>query len=100
MSQVDFIRERLPIGQFVSRYTGGLKRRGRPGFFAGRCPFCLKPTFWVNTLTGYCGCWRSKCQNAAPGGGLPMDVINFYARLHSVGNSQAIADLWQLVSAE
>jgi len=99
MSFVKDIHERISILEFVTKHTGHCFRqlRGRE-YWLGQCPFCQnKKVFWVNTLTGFCGCWRAKCQADAPGGGRPMDVINFYARLYHVDNSQAIADLGRLL---
>jgi hypothetical protein len=101
---VDQIRDRLDIAQFVALYTGGLKSTG-DGWFIGRCPFHQsdrdppnKRKFWVDARPGrqLCGCLVPDCQAQAPGGGKPMDVINFYARLKEISNSQAIAELARL----
>lgn len=95
---VEQIREQLPIAPFVARYTGGLKSTGR-GWYTGRCPFHQSPTdppnkrkFWVNADKGICGCFVPRCQAEQPGS-KPMDVINFYARLEGISNSQAIDEL-------
>lgn len=97
------IREQLPIAPFVAQYTDGLKSTGR-GWYTGRCPFHQpitdrpnKRKFWVNANKGICGCFVPHCQANQPGGGKPMDVINFYARLKGVSNSQAICDLARLL---
>ena len=101
MNLVDQIRDRLAIAQFVALYTNGLKPTGG-GWFIGRCPFHQsdsdppsKRKFWVDARPGHqvCGCFVPHCQAQAPGGGKPMDVINFYARLKNISNSQAIDEL-------
>ncbi len=98
MSLVDEIRQKLPIAPFVACYTAGLKPTGKD-FFTGRCPFHQteseprrKRKFWVNSAKGICGCFVSSCQAQSPGG-KPMDVVNFYARLKGISNSQAIQEL-------
>lgn len=92
---VTAIRKRLPIAEFVAPYTDGLKPSGKGVWFIGRCPFHQSPTdpptkrkFWVNTEKGICGCFVPRCQ-----AGQPMDVINFYARLKGISNSEAIHEL-------
>ena len=94
------IRSLLPIAKFVSPHTNGLKRSG-PRFYIGRCPFHQsekapprKRQFWVNPELGICGCFNPGCDAH----GQPMDVINFYARLNHLTNSEAIAQLWKKVS--
>lgn len=89
------IREAYPLAPFVSPYTGGLKRT-KEGWFIGRCPFHQDPTdppnkrkFWVNVEKGICGCFVPRCQGNRP----PMDVINFYARLKNLTNSEAVKEL-------
>jgi DNA primase len=100
MSLVTKIRQKLPLAPFVAAYTGGLKPTGQ-NFFTGRCPFhqtgrepSAKRKFWVNSAKGICGCFVPACQAQAPGG-KPMDLINFYARLKGISNTQAIAELAQ-----
>jgi DNA primase len=92
---IDQIRAALPIAPFVARYTNGLKPTGL-GFFTGRCPFhqpesdpLRKRKLWVNANKGICGCFDPACQRDRP----PMDVINFYARLHNITNAEAISEL-------
>lgn len=95
MSLIDDIRSHLPIAPFVAPYTGGLKPTGQ-GWFTGRCPFHQseddppkKRKFWVNSEKGICGCFVPRCPAHRP----PMDVVNFYARLKNIPNSQAIDEL-------
>jgi DNA primase len=104
MSLVDQIRAKLELASFVAPYTNGLKPSG-DGWFTGRCPFHQsesdppdKRKFWVDARPGrqLCGCFVPRCQAQAPGGGKPMDIINFYARLKHVSNNQAIRDLAKL----
>lgn len=92
---VEQIKERLPIVPFVAQYTNGLKSTGR-GWYTGRCPFHQPHTdppnkrkFWVSEVKGICGCFVPRCNSNQPGQ-KPMDVINFYARLHQISNNEAI----------
>lgn len=96
-SLIDQIRAKLPIASFVATYTNGL-RPTRPGWYIGRCPFHQSPDdppnkrkFWVDARPGrqICGCFVPRCPAHTP----PMDVINFYARLKGIPNSQAIGEL-------
>lgn len=102
-SLVEQIKAKLPIAPFVAQYTKGLKpSSNHGGWYIGHCPFHQSPTdppgkrkFWVNTEKGLCGCFVPRCQAQAPGG-LPMDVVNFYARLKKLDNARAIAELARL----
>lgn len=53
-----------------------------------KCPFHedANPSFWVDTEKQLCGCF-SGCTT------VPLDVINLYARLHNLNNSDAIRQL-------
>lgn len=53
-----------------------------------KCPFHedTNPSFWVDTERQLCGCF-SGCTT------VPLDVINLYARLHNLNNSDAIRQL-------
>ena len=53
-----------------------------------KCPFHedVNPSFWVDTEKQLCGCF-SGCTT------VPLDVINLYARLHNLNNSDAIRQL-------
>jgi hypothetical protein len=53
------------------------------------CPFHpdRHPSFWIDTRLQICGCF-SGCN-----GPKPWDVINVYARLHSLSNNQAILSM-------
>jgi hypothetical protein len=104
MNLVEQIRAKVDLASFVAPYTHGLKPT-RPGWFIGRCPFhqpesdpSRKRKFWVDARPGrqVCGCFVPRCQAQAPGGGKPMDIINFYARLNQISNAQAITELAKL----
>lgn len=95
MTLIEQIKAALPIAPFVAPYTNGLKPT-KQGWFVGRCPFHQslddpprKRKLWVNSEKGICGCFDPACPAHWP----PMDVINFYARLQSISNDQAIEDL-------
>jgi len=102
---IDQIRAALPIAQFVAPHTGGLKPSGRGGvWFTGRCPFHQQPDappnkrkFWVNTEKGVCGCFVPRCpafcDKRLDPTSKPMDVINFFARLRGLSNSEAVKEL-------
>lgn len=103
MGKIEEIKRRLPLPAFVARYTGGLKPSGQGRWFIGRCPFHQraddppnKRKFWVDADNGLCGCFVARCQAGRP----PMDVINFYARLQGISNSQAIDDLAKELNIE
>ena len=53
-----------------------------------KCPFHedTNPSFWVDTERQLCGCF-SGCTAK------PLDVVNLYARLHNLNNSDAIRHL-------
>lgn len=53
-----------------------------------KCPFHedTNPSFWVDTERQLCGCF-SGCTAK------PLDVVNLYARLHNLNNSDAIRQL-------
>jgi len=56
-------------------------------WYSTYCPFHEdhNPSFWIDTQRGLCGCRKCNIKE--------MDVINLYARLHSISNRQAILDL-------
>lgn len=58
-----------------------------------RCPFHddKNPSFWLDTVNQICGC-HAGCTP------LPLDVIDLYARLHGIDNTQAIKELAQRLS--
>jgi len=75
-----------------------IKRSG-PDFYVCHCPFCqtgapakAKPRMWINTRLDVCNCFTPECAAARP-----MDVINLYARLENLSNSDAIRALYELV---
>jgi bifunctional DNA primase/polymerase-like protein len=68
-----------------------LARPTGEGWLIDYCPFHDDrrpggtPSMWINTARQICGCYSPRCVVTKP-----MDVINFYARLHSVTNADAI----------
>lgn len=90
------IKERHPIQRFVAPHTRGLKNSdgGKGEWFIGYCPFHThgykRPNFWVNIKTQTCNCFIPGCKAETP-----MDVINFYARLHNLTNLDAIGELYR-----
>lgn len=99
------IKECFPIARMVAPYTGGLtapRATAYGQYFNGYCPFCQQgqkqpkqpKRFWVNIDKGICNCFHPAC--AAP---LPMDVINFWARLWGVSNQAALTDLCRMMEA-
>ena len=97
MSKVDAIRTKIKIAPFVAPYTLGLKQGRNQRYFTGWCPFHqpskgLKRQFWVDSKLGLCNCFNPRCAAA-----LPMDVINFYARLKGISLTDAIDELWEVV---
>lgn len=62
------------------------------GWLLDYCPFHDDrrpggtPSMWINTTKQICGCYSPRCEASVK----PMDVINFYARLHSMTNAEAI----------
>lgn len=84
---VDRIKERFHIEDFFP--VGALADSGGGGRWKlTRCPFHddHNPSFWIDTDAQLCGC-HSGCTP------LPLDVIDFYARLHHVDNETAILEL-------
>ncbi|MCE5207866.1 MAG: bifunctional DNA primase/polymerase [Chloroflexi bacterium] len=55
------------------------------GWYVAKCPFHddNNPSFWVDTERQLCGCFGG-CT------AVPLDVINLFARLHGLSNSEAI----------
>lgn len=77
---IDAIRAHYRVEQFVKPEV----ETGRD-FYLARCPFHddHSPSFWLNTELQVCGCFAG-CTDK------PLDVINLYARLHSIHNREAI----------
>jgi len=64
-------------------------------FYVCHCPFCqadapakAKPRFWINVDLDVCNCFVPACRQPKP-----MDVINLYAMLNHLSNSDAIRAL-------
>jgi hypothetical protein len=98
------IKDKFPLASIVAPYTGGLRppvQTNYGQYLNGWCPWCQNGNkqpdhpkrFWVNTETSTCNCFNPAC--CSP---VPMDVINFWARIHQISNEQAIQDLGLMVS--
>ncbi len=89
------IKAKLPILNLVSRHCEPIPSSRDGRYFVASCPFHApdnKPSFWIDTQMNICGCFKPECQAKQPYR-KPMDVFNFYARLHGCCNTQAICDL-------
>jgi hypothetical protein len=99
------IKQKYPLARLAREEVTNLKATMPDGWYLGYCPFCQGTTagkgnrpserkFWIDTRPGrgICSCFRPKCRAQNPGS-KPMDVINFYARLHGLSNREAIYEL-------
>ena len=99
------IKQKLTILDVARDHVLFLKAVRPPGWYIGRCPFHQSPDprpldppskrkFWLDARPGrqICSCFVPRCALENPGQ-RPMDVINFYARLHKLPNRQAIFEL-------
>ena len=87
LSLTENINKRISILDFL---PGAQKSGGN--FYLAICPFHddRDPSFWINETKNICNCHSCKFSK-------DMDVINFYARLHNISNSQAITELAQMI---
>ncbi len=86
LSRIEEIKQRVDILSLVSD-----PQSSGNGWFVARCPFHddQKPSFWINSEKGICGCY-SGCTDR------PLDVIGLYARLHNLTNKEAVRELAKL----
>ncbi len=79
------IKETMRIESFFTDLT-----QTKGGYYVTRCPFHddRHPSFWVNTERQHCNCWSCSFPKS-------MDVIDLYARLYGVSNTDAIRALGQ-----
>ena len=58
-----------------------------PRLYVAHCPFHedANPSMWIDTERGLCGCWTCNVKE--------MDVINLFARINNMSNSNAIKEL-------
>lgn len=93
------IKKKFRLAEIVAPYTGGLRPptvTSYGHYLNGWCPWCQNGVkqpgqpkrFWVNTEAEICNCFHPACASQ-----IPMDVINFYARVRQISNAQAIMDL-------
>jgi hypothetical protein len=66
-------------------------RKSGSAWLLDRCPLHddHNPSFWINTEQQICGCFAG-CTDK------PLDVINLYARMHGVSNTEAIRAMAEL----
>jgi hypothetical protein len=99
------IKKRKTILDVVRDHVLYLKPVKPQGWYIGRCPFHQSPVpgkddppskrkFWIDARSDrqLCSCFVPRCAANNPGR-KPMDVINFYARLHNLSNRLAILEL-------
>ena len=90
MSKVDAIKATFRIEKFLPASEGQPDARGRVGV---KCPLPGHDdnhvSFWYHPVEQVCAC--AKCTGQGT-----WDVINLYAAIHSLTNSQAIDELYQL----
>ncbi len=104
------IKKRMTILDVVQDHVLFIKPTPTPGWYIGRCPFhqaatfnsgdpLSKRKFWIDSRPGrqICGCFVPRCAADNPGQ-KPMDVINFYARLHNLSNRLAIFELADILN--
>lgn len=81
---VEEIKARTPILSMFpdAKPTGGNR------WYVARCPLHddREPSLWIDTERGICGCYAGCFPK-------PVDVIGLYARLHNIGNKEAIKEL-------
>lgn len=102
---IEEIKKRIPLMTMVQDHVLYLKPTKPTGWYIGRCPFHqaaipdkldpgFKRKFWIDARPNrqVCSCFVPDCAANNPGH-KPMDVINFYARLHNLTNRAAIFEL-------
>lgn len=102
---IEQIKLRLPILAVCQDYVPNLKPTRPEGWWVGQCPFHQsesdkkgKRKFWIDARPGrqLCSCFVPRCAYENPDH-KPMDVINFYARIHSLSNRAAFFELAELL---
>lgn len=99
MSDISQVKQTYNIAAVVAPYTNGLMQfpgTTYPEYFNGWCPWCQNGQpqknksrrFWVNPTIGLCNCMHPRCKSEKP-----MDVVNFYARIWGISNSEAAKEL-------
>lgn len=102
---VEEIKQKITILDLARDHVGHLKATQPAGWYVGRCPFHQpgqpskgdprsRRKFWIDNRPSrqLCSCFVPRCAAQNPNG-KPMDVINFYARLHDLPNRLAIFEL-------
>lgn len=85
-SLVNTLRNRVRIQDLIKATPT------RDGWQVTRCPFHAdgEPSFWIDTKRQLCGCYAGCTPK-------PLDVINLYARLNHLSNSEAIATMARMI---
>jgi hypothetical protein len=90
LSKVDAVKQVFRIETFLPEFEGKQDARGRVGV---GCPLPGHDdnhvSFWYHPVEQVCSC--AKCTGQGT-----WDVINLYAAIHSLTNTQAIDELYQL----
>lgn len=94
-SDLDEIRAYFPILRVAMDYTAMFPERGgRSSFWRGRCPLPehddKDPSFWVDTETGFCGCFGNCALSKRS-----TDVIGLYALINGISYGDAVKELSQ-----
>lgn len=86
---VEKIRARFKLLDF---FPDAIKTSADSRWWMARCPFHddKSPSFWIDTTRGICACY-SGCTTK------PLDVVNLYARLYGLTNSDAIFALAKML---
>lgn len=101
MTQLSATIQRIKKEFSILEFIQNPKPTKPEGWYIARCPFHqqdddprCKRKFWIDNRPGrgMCGCFVPRCAEQQPNR-KPMDVINFYARLHNLTNRQAIIEL-------
>jgi len=100
--KISVIKSKMTLASLLDQVT--VRRRISGEWELWECPFCQsektrkdgkphEPRFWVNTRLEISNCFHPRCQALKP-----MDVINLYARLRGITNSDAIRRLFEQIS--
>lgn len=84
---VELVKRSVKIEDLLTQYKPQSNGRGNRWLYCC-CPFHddHNPSFWIDTKRQLCGCYAGCTQK-------PLDVINLYAELHNISNSDAVREL-------
>lgn len=91
---VAWLKEQLSIVELVNHYTECRPSSPDCRWWVARCPFHddHNPSFWLDNVRGTCNCFVPGCKAERP-----MDIFNFYARMHRMSNEHAIDELGEKI---